>query len=111
MKTEGGLLIDLSSELSAYFKNNPDKLPAAVDIKALEIKCSSYLIEHIENYSKKPFTDKFLWCLVFPASAKPRFEYLYIIDYKAFYNGGHEVISAQLVYEKQIISDAWYLSN
>lgn len=111
MKTEGGLMIRLSEELQEYFKNHPEELPAAVDENTLEIRCSSYLIEHIENYINKPFKDKFLWSLTFPSSKNPGFEYLYFITYKATYLGDHGIVTANLVYEKHESPAPWYWSN
>ena len=111
MKSEGGLVVSLSSELASYFKSHPGDLPLAVDVNALEIKCSSYLIEHIESYTAKPFTDKFLWSLTFPNSKFPRFQYLYFITYKAKYMGECGVVTANLISENQEDPDAWYLSN
>lgn len=111
MKIEGGLLINMSSELANYFKGHPAELPASVDVNALEVRTSSYLIEHIENYTRKPFTDKFLWCVVFPKSKNPLFEYFYFIDYKAVHKGEHGIVSAKLMYENKDYSSAWYSAN
>jgi len=111
MKIEGGLLVSLSSELALYFKAHPEDLPPVIDVNSLAINCSSYLIEHIENYTAKPFTDKFLWRLKFSNSKNPDYEYMYFITYKAVYKGASEITSAKLIYEKQEIPARWYLSN
>ena len=111
MKIEGGLLINMSAELAAYFKEHQAELPPAVDVNTLEVRCSSYLIEYIENYSKKPYTDKFLWCVVFPNSKNPAYEYMYFITYKALYMGEHGIVSAKLVQEKHELPEAWFLAN
>lgn len=111
MKIEGGLLINMISELTTYFKEHPADLPPAVALDSLDVRCSSYLIEHIENYTKKPYNDKFLWRVVFPGSKNPGFEYFYFIDYRAVHMGKHGIVSAKLVYEKHEPSTAWYLAN
>ena len=111
MKIEGGLLINMSLELATYFKDHPADLPPVVDLNSLEVRTSSYLIEHIENYAKKPYTDKFLWRVVFPNSKNPGFEYYYFVDYTAIHMVKHEIVSAKLVYEKHEPSTAWYLAN
>lgn len=111
MKIEGGLLINMRLELADYFKAYPEELPPAVDVNSLDIRTSSYLIEHIENYVQKTFTDKFLWCVVFPGSKNPGFEYLYFIEYKALYMGEHGIVSAKLMYENQVHPTVWYASN
>ena len=111
MKSEGGLIVSLSAELTSYFKDHPEDLPSSVDAESLTIKCSSYLIEHIEDYTSKPFTDKFLWSLVFPNSKLPAFEYSYFITYKAIYGGKCGIVEARLVYEKKSVPPPSYLYN
>jgi len=101
MKTEGGLMIRLSVELSEYFKNHPEDLPSAVDMNSLETRCSPYLIEYIESYTTKPFKDKFLWSVKFSNSKNPDSEYMYFITYKAMYMGEHGIVAANLIYEKK----------
>lgn len=111
MKSEGGLIVSLGSELASYFKNHPEDLPFPADVNSLDVKCSSYLIEHIENYTSKPFTDKFLWSLTFANSKLPAYEYCYFITYKAIYGGKCGVVEARLVYEKKSMPVPWYLHN
>jgi len=111
MKIEGGLIISLSAELTNYFKDHEADVPSGIDINSLKIDCSSYLIEHIENYASKPFTDKFLWCLKFSNSKNPAFEYMYFIEYSAMYMGKRGIVSATLVYDKQEAPAPWYLAN
>lgn len=102
MKSEGGLVVGLGAELTTYFKQHPEALPLAVDLDSLEIKCSSYLIEHIEDYATKPFTDKFLWSLRFPTSTAPEFEYLYFITCRAMYKGGCSIIEACPIFDNKL---------
>ncbi|MBS1524273.1 MAG: hypothetical protein JST19_01410 [Bacteroidetes bacterium] len=111
MKNEGGLIVALNSELTSYFKKHPDNLPVTVDVNALQIKCLPYLIEHIEDYSNKPFTDKFLWSVTFPGSKLPGFEYKFLITYQARYMGACGIVAVDAVYERMAAPYPWYLRN
>ncbi|HVW14356.1 MAG TPA: hypothetical protein VHB54_11050 [Mucilaginibacter sp.] len=111
MKNEGGLMVALSSELASYFKKHPENLPVTVDVNALQIKCMPYLIEHIEDYSKKPFTDKFLWSVTFPGSKLPGFEFKYLITYQAKYLGECGIVRVDTVFERMAAPCPWYLYN
>lgn len=111
MKKEEGMMVELNSELTSYFKNHPEQLPVTVDADALQIKCQPYLIEHIEEYARKPFTDKFLWTLIFPGSKLPGFQYKYFITYQATYKGKCGVVAADIVYEQLADPCPWYLGN
>ncbi|HZX59760.1 MAG TPA: hypothetical protein VFE54_13580 [Mucilaginibacter sp.] len=111
MKKEDGMMIALNSELASYFKQHPDQLPAAVDVNSLEIKCMPYLIEHIEEYAHRPFTDKFLWNITFPGSRLPGFQYKYFITYQARYMGECGVVAVDMVSGELADPGPWYLHN
>jgi hypothetical protein len=111
MKKEDGMVIALNSELASYFKTHPEQLPVTVDIASLQIKCMPYLIEHIEEYTHKPFIDKFLWDITFPGSKLPAFRYKYFITYQARYMGKCGVVAVDMVYEKLADPCPWYLYN
>lgn len=104
-------MIALNAELASYFKKHPENLPAAVDVSTLQINCLPYLIEHIGEYKKKPFTDKFLWSITFPGSKLPGFEYKYFITYQARFMGECGIVAANMVNGQMASPAAWYLSN
>ncbi|HEX3385380.1 MAG TPA: hypothetical protein VHS53_09340 [Mucilaginibacter sp.] len=111
MKKEESMMIELNSELVTYFKQHPEQLPLTVDISSLQIKCLPYLIEHIEDYAKKPFTDKFLWNITFPGSKLPGYQYKYFITYQAKYMGECGVVAVDIVPGKLAGPNPWYLHN
>lgn len=111
MKSEGGLVVSLGAELTTYFRQHPEALPLTVDMDSLEIKCSSYLIEHIEDYATKPFTDKFLWSLRFPNSIAPEFEYLYFVTCHAVYKGGCNIVDASPLFDNKMSPVFRYSDN
>jgi hypothetical protein len=111
MRKEKHMMIALNTELVSYFKQHPEQLPVNVDVNTLQIKCLPYLIEHIENYSGKPFTDKFLWNITFPGSKLPGYQYKYFITYQASYRGGCGVITVNMVPGKLAEPCLWHLNN
>jgi hypothetical protein len=111
MKKENGMMVALNSELTSYFKKHPGQLPATVDINSLQIKCLPYLIEHIEDYAKKPFIDKFLWSISFPGSKLPGYQYQYFITYQAKYMGECGVVAVDMVPGNLADPCPWFLCN
>jgi len=111
MKKEEGMMIALNTELASFFKKHPGLLPISVDVRSLQIKCLPYLIEHIEDYANKPFTDKFLWSVTFPGSKMPGFHYQYFITYQARYMGECGVVAVDKVYREWEDPCPWYLCN
>lgn len=111
MKKEASMMIALNTELVSYFKSHPEHLPVNVDVNALQINCLPYLIEHIEDYAHKPFTDKFLWNVTFPGSKLPAYQYKYFITYQARYMGQSGVVAVEVVGEKLADPCPWYLCN
>jgi len=111
MKKEEGMMVALSSELTSFFKNHPEQLPVNVDVNSLQIKCLPYLIEHIEEYASKPFTDKFLWNVTFPGSKLPAFQYKYFITYQARYMGKCGVVAVDMVSGNLADTCPWFLGN
>jgi len=91
------LLISIGKELSDYLYLHSDQIPAEVDKDSLWIICNGHMINDIENYFFTPYESQFEWRVKFNNSFDRDKEYIYLITYKAYFQGETGIMDAKLL--------------